>query len=379
MFRIKSVIILSSLFSIPVFGQAVEDIDFSFEYVEDKPVEFSYRYAEDEIKIRFISNNTDALEVSLLAYQGISTKRPEKTALNPFCVANECTLSLDPSLREKYLEMVIEYKTPDVTFYSHVPEVRKTHVMLRDAFGDILFGNYVNSFTDIVVEVSGDDKKAEVFYYTHEFLHADPPMGVTDVPGKSLKPDTVVYVQNRDVVSLIEPGFYFFREEGEKTGISLRVEPDPYPKYNKLEDLKKPLIYITTQNEWGSLEGKPFTKAEFDNIWLDMARFENNASKAVRVYYKRIEHANMHFTHYKPGWKTDMGLVYTVFGPPDRVKKSRNGEIWEYASTLYHGRQSFTFFRKRNAFADNFILRRKKEYLYDWNNTVEILRSGKVE
>src|SRR6185369_4571075 len=34
-------------------------------------------------------------------------------------------------------------------------------------------------------------------------------------------------------------------------------------------------------------------------------------------HYRRITYANEHFAAGKPGWKTDRGRIYVMFGPPD--------------------------------------------------------------
>ncbi len=62
-------------------------------------------------------------------------------------------------------------------------------------------------------------------------------------------------------------------------------------------------------------------------------------------YYRRIEYANEHFSHYVEGWKTDRGMVFILLGAPDNVDRhpfdldSKPYEIWEY----YNLNQSFTF------------------------------------
>ncbi|HEV8537300.1 MAG TPA: GWxTD domain-containing protein, partial [Bacteroidota bacterium] len=39
-------------------------------------------------------------------------------------------------------------------------------------------------------------------------------------------------------------------------------------------------------------------------------------NELMEEYYARIDYANKHFTHYYDGWKTDMGMVYVIFGQP---------------------------------------------------------------
>lgn len=61
-------------------------------------------------------------------------------------------------------------------------------------------------------------------------------------------------------------------------------------------------------------------------------------NEVLNEYYRRIEYSNKHFKHYYEGWKTDMGTIYTVLGPPNNVERhpfeydSKPYEIWYYYS-----------------------------------------------
>jgi GWxTD domain-containing protein len=68
-------------------------------------------------------------------------------------------------------------------------------------------------------------------------------------------------------------------------------------------------------------------------------------NEKMEEYYQRVEYANKHFGHYQPGWRTDMGMVYLVFGPPSNVERhpfdidSKPYEVWTYYDLSY----SFVF------------------------------------
>lgn len=53
-------------------------------------------------------------------------------------------------------------------------------------------------------------------------------------------------------------------------------------------------------------------------------------------YYRRVAFANENFSHYLEGWRTDMGMVYVILGPPSNIERrpfeynSKPYEIWEY-------------------------------------------------
>ena len=46
-------------------------------------------------------------------------------------------------------------------------------------------------------------------------------------------------------------------------------------------------------------------------------------------HYRRIEYANEHFPAGKPGWMTDRGRIYIVYGPPDEIESHPAGGQYE--------------------------------------------------
>jgi GWxTD domain-containing protein len=46
-------------------------------------------------------------------------------------------------------------------------------------------------------------------------------------------------------------------------------------------------------------------------------------------HYRRIEYANEHYAAGIPGWRTDRGRIYIVFGPPDEIESHPSGGTYE--------------------------------------------------
>jgi len=46
-------------------------------------------------------------------------------------------------------------------------------------------------------------------------------------------------------------------------------------------------------------------------------------------HYRRIEYANEHFAAGVPGWKTDRGRIYIMYGPPDEIDSHPSGGTYE--------------------------------------------------
>jgi GWxTD domain-containing protein len=61
-------------------------------------------------------------------------------------------------------------------------------------------------------------------------------------------------------------------------------------------------------------------------------------NKFKEEYYRRIAYANAHFAASIPGWKTDRGPIYIMYGPPDEIdsyplggdNSAKPKEIWRY-------------------------------------------------
>jgi len=68
-------------------------------------------------------------------------------------------------------------------------------------------------------------------------------------------------------------------------------------------------------------------------------------NELMEEYFARVDYANKHFTHYYDGWKTDMGMVYIIFGAPSNIERhpfdtdARPYEIWTY----YEKSREFVF------------------------------------
>lgn len=118
---------------------------------------------------------------------------------------------------------------------------------------------------------------------------------------------------------------------------------------NSLDAAIEQFAYIAKHSELDSLREAP-TVEEKQRLFLEFWRRRDpnpNTPKNERMeeYYSRVDYANRHFTHVREGWKTDMGMVYIVLGPPSNVDRhpmemgSKPYEIWSY----YDRNQAFVF------------------------------------
>ncbi|MFQ6618071.1 MAG: GWxTD domain-containing protein, partial [Fidelibacterota bacterium] len=63
---------------------------------------------------------------------------------------------------------------------------------------------------------------------------------------------------------------------------------------------------------------------------------ETEVNELMNEYYRRVNYANENFSSFKEGWRTDMGMIYILFGPPNDIERhpfdidSKPYEIWYY-------------------------------------------------
>ena len=103
--------------------------------------------------------------------------------------------------------------------------------------------------------------------------------------------------------------------------------------------LNEEVAYIITDEERAAFE-KLTTNEERDGFvkgfWERRNPDPGSAANAFKEdYYRRIAYANKHFSAGRPGWKTDRGHMYIIFGPPDEIdshpgNKPYAFEVWTY-------------------------------------------------
>jgi GWxTD domain-containing protein len=107
-----------------------------------------------------------------------------------------------------------------------------------------------------------------------------------------------------------------------------------------LDEAADEMLYVARSSTIDSIKAAqdPFVKERlFLNFWQKYKPNPSSASNSIMdEYFSRVAYANEHFTHYFKGWRTDMGMIYILFGPPNSVDRhpfevdSKPYEVWEY-------------------------------------------------
>jgi GWxTD domain-containing protein len=238
--------------------------------------------------------------------------------------------------------------------------------------------SYVSASGSYTVRGSGSGKAIHFSYYRDDFPTPSPPFADKELKmDRFLFPDSTFAVQPGESIGPFnKEGLYLAQEDTTSAaGFSFLVKRDPYPKYNRLGDLKGPLLFVTTREENDQIGSAGEDKAKFDRIILGITNDKERAKTFMRNYFKRVEIANYLFTSFKEGWKTDKGMVFIIFGAPDEVQVNGGQEIWGYKNP----RQQFTFTKAGSVYhPDHYVLVRDKQYAEYWYQTIDLWRKSRL-
>ncbi|NPA67572.1 MAG: GWxTD domain-containing protein [Chlorobi bacterium] len=173
-------------------------------------------------------------------------------------------------------------------------------------------------------------------------------------------------------------GLYLIKADTLKNKGMIKVNfGKSFPLITKSEDLIKAARYLLTDEEYKTMINAENKKLAIDNFWIKAAGNKEKAREILKIWYNRATYANYYFSSYKEGRKTDRGMIYMMFGPPDDIKNFDDAEKWIYINTKEDKKLEFVFVIPQEAIsANDFVLIRKAEYLTEWNRALRSWRNG---
>ena len=123
-----------------------------------------------------------------------------------------------------------------------------------------------------------------------------------------------------------------------------------------ISDAIEQMRYILEDDEKLELKNSKRKEREelFRSFWKKRDPTSNGFNnELMEEYYRRVHYANEHFTSFQPGWESDMGMIYILFGAPDDVERINSHserkvfEVWHYLEI----NRNFTFVDE-NGFGD---------------------------
>lgn len=110
---------------------------------------------------------------------------------------------------------------------------------------------------------------------------------------------------------------------------------------SNIDDAIDQMMYIagiSTVSFIKNTQDKDEKLKKFFDFWDTKKPFaKSEENQLMKEYYRRVDYSNRHFKGLPAGWKSDMGMVFIMLGPPDIVERqpmpadSNAYEVWSYS------------------------------------------------
>ncbi|GAB4249419.1 MAG: hypothetical protein Kow0079_02090 [Vicingaceae bacterium] len=354
--------------------------------------------------ILYARKNNDTAFSANVAVKYVLYQYPGETIIDSATI-----LFKDYEGQEKYksLEGEINLKTPQALKYKI--DIRVIDLNKSQFFEKTLFLNKENKFnahnfllldTNLNVLFNKTVKLNQPFYirktaavnntsvrvkfYPSSNKIAKPPFSIEEET-VNIQADSLFYLTfDEEWLIKITPnnyGIYHFQytENLDIPGLSVLIFEDNFPHVLTTENILYPLRYITSKKEFEDIKNAEILKKAIDEFWIKLGGSNQRAKTLIKEYYSRVETANELFTSYTEGWKTDRGMIYIVFGPPNIVYKGKKAETWIYGEENNIMSIHFMFYKVENPLTDNdFYLDRSPVFKSTWYRAVDSWRNGRI-
>jgi len=238
----------------------------------------------------------------------------------------------------------------NIMLVSNIKEENGKKVITPLIEGNI--GNLKTIYLFFEVYNSGASEVVNDFTYT-----------ITDSKNQVMEKDNLVYTLNPGINKYFEKistsnlifGDYKVEIKNNNSGEILSIKEfenklSGIPTNAKdLNILIDQMIYIASSEEIDKIKKASSTELKekyFVEFWRskDPSPYTSK-NELMTEYYKRISTANERYSHYIDGWKTDMGMVFIIYGEPNNIERHpfnegvKPYEIWEF----YNENKQFIF------------------------------------
>lgn len=291
-----------------------------------------------------------------------------------------------PELTETSIALFTALDSRQGDEYNYSMDLKSSYTMDHPDFGayfanEVPFDqNYLNAGEHLLFKTSGGPA-LQSFYYPMSFDVPYPPMEIKLAP----IPKELEVINSGDFLANVpkkfdREGYYFLQTDTARaTGLILKTTHEAFPKVRDWNEMVQMVTYISTRKEQETLLLASDKKKALDEYWVQMTRNPEIAKDLIREYFRQIEFANILFTDFKEGWKTDKGMVFIVMGAPQEVNFYLDREVWTYEGMDESSKIRFTFARVKNILTPHYyVLNRSKAYQPVWFKNISIWRSGKM-
>ena len=231
--------------------------------------------------------------------------------------------------------MILSKIREDKGVKSITPNISR-NVSELDSFYIFFFVYKNNEESKIDLNINILDSKKEVVYHTNDFLDITKGIALQNqmfikIPLSGLSFDTYTI----DIIAVES------QLSTKLTASFVCINADFPMSLNNIDELIAQLQYIANEKELDSMkDAKTISEKQklFVEFWKSKDPSPNTKRNEVMIeYYKRLSYANKHFaTSFREGWKTDMGMVFIIFGMPSSVDRhpyemdTKPYEVWDY-------------------------------------------------
>ena len=376
--------------------------EFTLFHVSDDATELHYKISSKELLytrpdgINFSSN----VLISYRLYTNFDSKDVVDSASvrlvdmnndnsNKFLIGKMNVKAVTP--RSYYLRITISDLNRNISVASGMEiekdsDLNRQNFLVKSKVDDTpLFRNHFKLNEELVISYKAKIAVTIfVRYYNREFPLAAPPFSVADARPFQYKADSLFSIQldqnGSANFSTNKKGFYHFQlDTSKRIGLTLYHFSETFPEIKKAQDLVPPLRFITSKQEYDELTSSTNPKAAVEKFWLNCTGNQDRAKEIIRKYYNRERDANLFFTSYIEGWKTDRGMIYLIYGAPNVIYRTAYAETWTYGEANNINSLSYSFSKVDNPFTDNdYILERSAVYKQNWGIAVDIWRQGRT-
>jgi GWxTD domain-containing protein len=249
-----------------------------------------------------------------------------------------------------------------------------------------------NEYVNLVYNRMPVDSLFISFYKPFRQL-PDPPSMLLPAKVLDYGPEQVIAIPYSDTLPIMFPkeGIYLCSVDRKiKEGFTFFNMGNTFPSMTTPEVMIDPLAYLASQDEMAELKSALKPKMALDNFWIKCGGNVEKARELIRIYYTRVFYSNYYFTSYMEGWRSERGMIYIMYGPPDKVYKTTEGENWGYRKPViksswggrYHLKEEYLFFnfkKREDIFSDNdYYLSRSETLVTFWDKAVASWRKGVV-
>lgn len=256
--------------------------------------------------------------------------------------------------------------------------------LVENADKDVVFSNKIVKGNIVTVKNERVGfVNARVEFYANDYSLPPPPFSQKETSLYPSVPDSGFTIASPDNHSfsfkVAKQGIYYVRLDSVTSGsfMVLGVESN-FPKVQSHAQMIAASRFIMNKEEYQKLISATDKQAAIEAFWVSLAGSEERAKELIKRYYNRVQDANSYFTSHIEGWKTDMGMIYLIFGTPAKTYKTEGMETWEYyinnAPPL-----TYRFEKIKNPFSENcYKLQRSINYKDPWTIAVSYWREGRV-